>query len=224
MTPYRVPRRRLARAALKMISVRMRCYFSRVVPVNVPFDCHIVSGGGSGTTMLMEFLAQHLRTNDPGDRDEFKHLPRPAYRYTKDVKVIFLLGSPCEAVISLWGRGFERWHAFKLGRFMPEKRPLPLFLSAGQDRLGLERQFDNWTDARLRSYPVLFLRFETIWDNLNVLARFLGLKPEIFDSFPKKLRRASVLADLTPEELCKIEAIYGRLRAKIDRLGPWAIT
>lgn len=67
----------------------------------------IVSSGGVGTTFLMEEIKRYKTTNDPDNKDGYKHLPIPPISQNPNLKVVYLFGDPVLACISLFRRKYQ---------------------------------------------------------------------------------------------------------------------
>ena len=106
----------------------------------------VVSGGGSGTTMLIRTLARFTTVNRDDDLDGLKHRPRPPKLKSKaPKKIIFIRASPEQQVRSLNRRGTLRFQALKLAGFRA------LFVSQGD----LDSFFKRQLREQLREYEKL---------------------------------------------------------------------
>ncbi len=180
------------------------------------------SGGGVGTTFLIEFLARYLSVNDPHDRDGLKHLRLPPLSFDSSLRFVFVHGDPRAAVVSLFRRRFHSAQAAKLQRFAAAPRcPIPYgmsleeYVAQGRDCFAFEAQFDNWY-ARCLHHPTLFLRYETIWDNLPALARFLALPDTLMAEFPARRERNQ--REQAAPVRAGLDALYGCFAARLEAL------
>lgn len=172
------------------------------------FECHFCSFGGAGTSMVMEFAGRYHSTNDMQDVSGYKHIPFPPRHPTTVKKVVYVYGSPTDATISLFRRGFGRIQAHRNGNpFWLRDISLEEYAAIGRDRLLLEKHFTTWTNPSLRNYPVLLVRYERIWQNLREIFGFLDIPLEDMDQFPRPRQRESTG-----------ELFSGNLRQRLDRI------
>ena len=195
-------------------------------PVARVFDCIVSSAGGTATTTLLEFLSQHCNTNDPGGRDLYdqvhlyKHLPSPPRLEQDTTKVLFLFADPVDVVLSLYRRDYESEHSIRLGsRKLWFPRNVKRFAASGHDLLRLEAHFDAWISPAAREYEILFLKYERLWDNLDVILQHIGLKAGLAAHFPaKKKRQSHSWEGSSPVVIAQLRTIYGPLIEKMQRL------
>ena len=200
---------------------------SRFVPARI--KVLTVSPGGSGTTMLMDFLAERTASNDPGDRDGLKHFPGPPLPLNPRCRVIYLYGDPVDMCVSLFRRGYASHQSAKINRTLGRSIPLIApgetideYAAKGTDYLGFNEHFDHWrNDAR--PYDVAFVRYDTLWDHLPKVLDFAGLDPRLAAEFPTRLQRHR--ADhLSPETMRGLLKIYEPLRALMAPLGGFHVS
>ena len=180
----------------------------------------VASYGGVGTTFLIEFLSQFRVTNDRHDGDNLKHLPMPPVSLNHRFRCVYVFGDPVVAAASLFQRDMQHAQSVKLLQHRRDLSPIPdgmaleAYARAGADRFHFRAHFKNWHE-RYCVHPTLFLRHETLWDNLDALSEFLGLPDEAIDAFPEKRERNTKLNDLPPETLAGLERMYGPLRDEL---------
>jgi hypothetical protein len=75
-------------------------------------------------------------------------------------------------------------------------------------------QFENWTTAD-RTYPIMTLRFRTLWEQLREVFSFLGLPFRLLSNFPEYRSRQSDWTDLPPEDREQLTAIYDDLLSEM---------
>ena len=87
------------------------------------------------------------------------------------------------------------------------------YLERGIDEFFIERQFNNWVNNSNPKHPTIIIRYELLGENIDQILNFFGSdKP-----FPVKSRKSSWIDQ--PAHIKKgLEAIYGPLNAKIERL------
>jgi hypothetical protein len=92
------------------------------------------------------------------------------------------------------------------------------YASLGSDQFFFQAHFYNWYDKYLSTIPTLFIRYETLFDNVEVLLDFLGIPKTNIDSFPKKKKRSSSLSDIPIETRKKLDGMYGDFSSELSRL------
>jgi hypothetical protein len=119
-----------------------------------------------------------------------------------DIRAVFLFGDPYKAVVSTREKRWDR-HTWEVNGWFREEPP-DIYK---RDDLGYEEKFDTWTEPH--DYPVLALRYEKMWENLDLLERYLGCPVDL----PPKRERSTTV----PPHLQKsLEDVYGDLKKKID--------
>ena len=175
----------------------------------IPHEVQITSFGGCGTTMLIQFL-QEQSVLVPGEPDSgiWKHLPAPPvreeYAIPDHFRAIYLVADPVDALLSVFRRGCHMWHAVRMqsshrwpARFelrdCPHKPSWGIreFIDVGRDCYGLNEQFLNWTTCPFqeRGYPIMILKYESLWNHLNDLCSFVGLPTDVLSRFPPRRGR-----------------------------------
>lgn len=122
-----------------------------------------------------------------------------------DVRAIFLFGDPIAAVLSmLKSRNKPKgWANCGYTSAMPPE-------IYERDDLGFERTFDSWTAGH--SYPILSLRYETMFDYQDAISDFVGFDVRLP---PWKPRRTQV----SDEQREHLLGVYGLLDQKIFEAG-----
>src|SRR6185503_3715850 len=153
----------------------------------------VSSFGGVGSKCLVKGL---LQTDDETTLGQaHTHMRQPPSRKALDNRaMIYMFGDPFDAVLSFFNRRTKRTlaHGFKsregggdnswvvkhcrnIGgdyQAMSADWDLSAYLDNGVDLLGMEEHFDNWTNART-DYPILFVRYETMWDHVRDIYQFV---------------------------------------------------
>jgi hypothetical protein len=195
--------------------------------VEVDHTVQVTSFGGTGTTMLYDVLEEH-DVDVPSDKQPWKHRPRPLEERTvpPGFRAIYLFGNPMNAVLSVFRRGYQRWHFRNMtGDFdgwNEELSCLDGFLRRDTDPFRMEEHFENWMQAD-RSYPILLLRFDTMWAHLPELFAFVGLPTRLIDSFPEKRERHSVWQNEEERVQNQLRRMYGDFAERIDRFPDWKV-
>ena len=192
---------------------------SLIVPKEI--DVLICSTGGVGTTFLMKHISNYKVTNKSNDKDMFKHLVFPPLSYNQNIKYVYIFGNPIESVISLFARNFQHWQSFKLLNFnnsvksIGNNTTLEEYSSERTDRFLFSEQFNKWLTLS-KFYPTLFLKYEKIWKNLEVLYDFLEIPLEEIKSFPEQKIRSSEFSSLDKETQNGLKKIYGEFEQYIN--------
>jgi hypothetical protein len=196
------------------------------------YDAIVVSYGGAGTTMLLEFLAPHMRVNSHNSFvDGIKHInspDHPVLRHKKIKRAIYLVTDPREATLSLFRRNYalrmmaklhaQHGNADDYRRFIDNYRPdvesLDDFLQLGEDLFGFKKHWRQWHE-NAAPFPVLFIRYDALHDSLEEILQFLGLPGNLKNSFPAKKPRTTCLSELIFEDRQRLDRIYGNLAIEI---------
>lgn len=159
----------------------------------------VVGAGGNGQTYFMDFLIKNkVSINNPSDEDGLKHIPSPLSipNNINIEKCIFLYNHPYYCLLSHYRRKWPMFQCIKLGN--PYKLTYnqiknynsfkKLTLLNNKDLYGIEYQFNNWITQKT-SFPILFLNFNEIIAQKEVLDNFLEIKLDYTD-FNIKTRNA----------------------------------
>ncbi|MCS3642377.1 hypothetical protein [Salinibacter ruber] len=181
----------------------------------------ITSYGGCGTTLLYRFFSEHGVYTPPAVDDWYpwKHMlaPPPDDKVKEGFRAVYVYADPFNATLSVFRRGFQHELVRRMARDTSGWNTdweLGDFLSEGTDYFRLTEQYRKWTEAE-RSYPILLLKYESMWEYLPELMTYVGLPKATADSFPEKRPRSSSWQDEPEEVQEKLEAIYGDLHNEI---------
>ena len=202
----------------------------------------VASHGGVASKTLIRGLLNH-----PARTVKFTLVPRhhthrrrPNLYLPAEKKVIYLYGDPAHAIGSFLRReltpssvvepddshpgfaGFARAHCRHLGgeyQRISDGYSLDEFLSSPDDPFGLEDHFHRWTEARV-PYPILLVRYETLWAHLGEIYDFVGLPRAEAASFPAYKRTYVERHAAYDEPMARLRVRYARLIADIARLPP----
>ena len=151
-------------------------------------------------------------------------------------RAVYLFSDPIDAVMSFFARRFKvtyppagigapdrYWavkHAHNLGACWDSISPdwdLADYLLGEEDLFCLKSHFRGWTEAD-REYPILLVRYETLWNHLELIHKFMGFgkRPEVLEKFPKQKERASNLENIKLNYQEKLFNLYGDLRNEIN--------
>lgn len=194
--------------------------------IYTPLNLEVVvsSFGGVGTTFFAEFISQYKKVNSIIDKDSLKHSPYPPVTINSDQKFIYLFGNPVTATISLFRRNFQFQQSKKYySRIGAKKNPvskemtLEQYASEGVDRFGLRNQFYNWYDASF-SNQILFVRYETLYSNLETIFDFLGLPEQEIEAFPPYRPRKSKESDIEENVLNQLTEMHQRFLSELQQI------
>jgi hypothetical protein len=190
----------------------------------------ITSFGGVGTTMLYRFLEEH-DANTPSGHDwlPWKHLPAPPVdsEVKEGFRAVYVFGNPMDAILSVFRRDFQHWHVQNMNTEQAyeewnDQWTLRDFLNQERDYFRMREQFHNWIEAD-RSYPIMYVKFDTLWEHLPELFAFAGLPTRCIDEFPDQRERTS---DWTEEEEFVwrgLREFYGDLWSEIQETPDFQI-
>ncbi|MEM6769337.1 MAG: hypothetical protein AAF597_02035 [Bacteroidota bacterium] len=196
---------------------------ARSIFLSTPLDVLVVSSGGVGTTFLMRAIGKHLRLNDPDNKDGLKHLPIPPLLRIPTPKAIYVFGDPELACLSLFRRQYHHTQSTITQHFYPREYIVPFsddieaYLAQPKEGFFFRRHFSNWRNLPT-AYPVLFLRYESIHDQLPLIAQYLGLGEAFIADFPPRQARNSTLETLDPLLRTKLSERYGTFRDELKAL------
>lgn len=198
------------------------------------FDAVITSFGGSGTTMLLDFLGERMRVNDANSFvDGIKHANSPNHPALEGREIgcaIYIYGDPVHTVLSLFRRGYYRRMIYKLSSDTHRDGPdyfsasqenrteitLDEFVERGEDLFSINRHWKNWTTAPLR-FPVAFVRQAELIHHIPDVLEFAGLTRADALDYPAERQRARTGMNLDQGTLAKLTAIYAETLADMAR-------
>ncbi len=123
-------------------------------------------------------------------------------------RVVFVFGLASDAalsVVSCKHRYGDDW----ISKHFRHLRAVGSFEELGhRDVLRFEEQIDGWTT--LTGQDVLALRYDSLWDNVDVLSEFLGFEIKLPEQRPRTLDKY-----VDPATVAKFRATYEALDRKI---------
>jgi hypothetical protein len=205
----------------------------------------VASYGGVASKTLIRGLLNH-----PARAVPFTLLPRhhthqrrPDLYLPSGMRVIYLYGDPAHAIASFFRReltpdavveaddshpgfaGFLRAHCKNVGgahQRISHGYSLDEFLRSPDDPFGLEDHFHRWTEAGV-PYPILLVRYETLWQHLEQVHEFVGLSPAEAATFPPYKKTYVERHAAYDEPVARLRVKYARLIAAIEALPPISI-
>lgn len=199
----------------------MRLPFFHSTP-SIKHSLQVTSFGGAGTTMLYSFLESTNADLPDASHDwiPWKHMTEPpADRDVPDgFRAIYLFSNPMNAVLSVFRRGYQHWHAERMvngGPAWNDEWELEDMLELDYDPFRMDDHFQAWAEAD-RSYPILLVRFDALWDHLPELLAFAGVRSTYHAAFPEHRPRNSDWTQAEPEIRDWLDTIYGPFAQRLD--------
>jgi hypothetical protein len=143
-----------------------------------------------------------------------------------DVRVIYVFGDPRNAACSFFRRraknnAWLRLAVANLGGNASRVGPmltLEKYVNDGRDLFGFEQHVKVWTGGESRmieksdgcSYPILAVRYETMYEHVHDIAEFVGLSG-MEDKFPPHRPRKCDWSEYKPAVVEGLSAMYGGL-------------
>ena len=211
-------------------------YSSRTLDPEIPV--HVVTYGGSGSKMILTWLyAGKGITYQELAHHHWRSRPHGLQRHHR---IVYIFCDPRDAIVSFFQRRVSRHerHGFLPSRKRTEfsaewtreaARNLELdpsvidsswdletFVLGGVDLFRLEDHFDRWV-SYAQEIPVTFVKYETLWEHVEVLA---GLFCGDARSFPKFVPRRARWQDESPLIRNALCTVYGPFAEKLAASPP----
>lgn len=144
-------------------------------------DIWLCSTGGAGSNLLKDYIDQYIKVKSPYLAALLTHHHAPVNFDKKEFKAIYLHADPFSVLRSVKRRGLVGRNIMKLNNAKN--------LGSEDTRLleSVFDQFENWTQTKV-NYPVLCLKYESLYESLDILSNFLNIP---FHNFPVKRERLS---------------------------------
>ena len=199
----------------------------------------VATYGGSGSKTLVRGI---LNQDPPGSsrinlvRRHHTHQRVPYQEVPEGKKIIYVYGDPAHAIASFFRRAanedpddphpghrnFLARHCRNiegdLGR-ITAGYSLEDFLLTDDDPFGLAEHFHSWMTATV-PYPILFVRYETLWDHVEEIFDFVGIARAEASSFPGKRETYVARNRKYDAPLARLRIKYRRLIAEFEALPP----
>ncbi len=195
-------------------------------PYRITHTVQVTSFGGSGTTALCAHLLAAGVDLQPGPGQwPFKHRRQAptAAEVPDGFRVLYLIGDPRDAVLSIFRRDLQVGHYGALHGHAPDAEAaarlenLESFATAGIDDFALADHVDGWLHHP-DGYPVLFVRYDRLTEAWGDMNAFVGL-PRDHAFLPQRTRRSDRRA--VPAVLKQqLDAMYGALAQRIEAMPP----
>lgn len=199
----------------------------------------VASYGGAGSkTLVRGILNQPPSGSSPVNlvRRHHTHKRVPYEEVPEGKKVIYVYGDPAHSIASFFRRAANEdpddphpRHANFLARHCRNIEgdlekitvgySLEDFLRSDEDPFGLADHFHSWMTANV-PYPILFVRYEALWDHVEEIFDFVGIPPAEAASFPEKRANYVERNRKYDGPLAQLRIKFARFIAEIDRLPP----
>jgi Sulfotransferase domain len=199
----------------------------------------VATYGGSGSKTLVRGI---LNQPPPGlspinlVRRHHTHKRVPYAAVPEGTKVIYVHGDPAHSIASFFRRAANEdpddphpGHRNFLARHcrnlegdlgqLTDGYSLEDFLRSDEDPFGLADHFHSWMGAKV-PYPILFVRYETLWDHVQEIFDFVGIPRAEAASFPEKRENYVERNRKYDAPLARLRVKYARLIAEIEALPP----
>jgi hypothetical protein len=186
-------------------------------------DVAVVSHSGIDTSFLIEYLSRYLTVNSHEDKDMVKHTPIPPASLNRKVKFIYIYGNPQFAAISLFKKRrcyiqSAKPHGYNSEKSLIQKEMTLLeYEKYKEDLLGFQDHFRNWYYDHLPACPTLFIKYESLHNNINHLKEFLELPDDFSRNFPIHRLDKSSPANLPEGILDGLNYIFGPFSKELDK-------
>ncbi len=185
----------------KMYLLRQIPFSDRLIQKGLSdVEVWLCSTGGSGSNLLKDHMEKYVKVKSPYLAALLTHHKEPVPVDREGFKAVYLHSDPFQVLRSVKRRGLVKTNIKKLNnnRHMGESDELLLD--------SVFRQFASWTEAKV-NYPVLCIKYEALYDSLDVLSDFLEIP---FDDFPPRRERLSHEVEIDKHLLVKFDGQYQR--------------
>lgn len=201
-------------------------------------DFAVFSFGGVGSKLLVKWLLGRDQTARHYGSAHY-HWRLPPLHVNNGQQVIYMFGDPRDSIISFYQRRTSRHerHGFGSSAYTKDDPapdwPLKAlrnieadssgfstewgladYLDQQRDYFRLEEHFDFWLGAR-RDFDILFVKYETLWENFEFLGELLGLPSR---AIPERVSRRADWRAEPPKVRSALNALYGKLAENLASL------
>jgi len=197
------------------------------------------SFGGCGSKLLAKQIIHSLDLPLPYGQYH-KHERNPELIELDDIqRKVYVYGDPLQAILSFFVRQKVNTHLHGFNPTVQDGRldwvnrhcrnlkgnvegmryemSLVDFIENGDDFFKLEDFFNRWI-KHAHTSPILFVRYETIWDNLKGIAEQLELPASFINNFPAKEPRSADINVLSELQQDKLKDMLSNLISNINEL------
>jgi hypothetical protein len=201
-------------------------------------DIAVFSFGGVGSKLLVKWLL------GPGQKERryastHYHWRLPPLRVNEGQRIIYMFGDPRDAIVSFFQRRISRHERHGFDNFSRTKESPALdwplkalrhieadtsgfsiewdlaeYLAQERDYFRLEEHLDFWLGAK-RNYDIVFVKYETLWDNFDVLRNLFCLPSR---AIPERVARRADWKAEPPEIQTALNRVYGEFAERIASL------
>jgi len=181
--------------------------------LTIPFGTDFVIAGipRSGTRLLWTGITDKLWTGDKNGKPSIKTHNMAPKTAPSSCKCFFIFGDPVLSIISTKLKRNAVLSPRHLQNCESEYTIETLPDIYDEDALNYERMFDTWTNAI--GYPVMCLRYETLYNYIGVIEHFV----HAHTYFPKWKARSSMIEDQDSDDINRIRKTYASLIEKIRK-------
>jgi len=192
---------------------------------------YICSFGGSGSTVLLQYLSnfgnvyhihdrfppsklQHVGKNNSTEdiySEWFNKIEIPGSEIA-NYKIIFIYRHPLQVIYSrlTQNTGPNIKHMLHIMCDNNGDIPLSAVLNSRKDLYKLEQFFDNYTIRKERNYRIYCVKYEQFWDNISVFNNIIGI-PDIKELYPIKHETRKPI-----RHIAQLNSIYASLISKMN--------
>ena len=199
----------------------------------------VATYGGSGSkTLVRGILNQPAPGTSPINlvRRHHTHQRVPYEEVPEGKKVIYVVGDPAHAIASFFRRAANEdpddphpGHRNFLARHcrnlegdvqkLSDGYRLEDFLRSEEDPFRLAHHFHSWMRSKV-SYPILFVRYETLWEHVEEIFDFVGIPRAEAASFPEKRQNYVERNRKYDGPLAQLRVKCAPLIAEVEALPP----
>lgn len=181
-----------------------------------------LSPGGCGSCALEDFFGKAI--NYP--RESWNAHERNFTKPEAGSKVAYIFADPCNIVLSYFRRGFLNapyYHCRHIDgdvNSLSQKNSWGIadyFLLMDTDPFKLRDHFFGWYNNKNRDYDIMFIRYETLNDNLEELCKWYSFDTEKCKNFTFKQRNSDWKTSTEFVQL-HLERLYGDFRNELLQL------
>lgn len=178
---------------------------------------HIYSFGGVGTRTFYKYVSKfHLVNSQSNVHHGFTD------RISENERVVYIYDNPISAIKSFYRKHkednkFIDLHSKNLGITGNFPETIEIYAQLKKDIFQLENHFDRYFTSNC-GYPILFLRFSEIWDNVSDIENYLNIE---MSGFPARKERTSAELDIETRQI--LEDTYSGLINKMNNIPPYLV-
>jgi hypothetical protein len=154
-----------------------------------------------------------------------KHSPSPP-KITFIKKAVYLYSNPLNAIVYHFNQriiGTNFWHIRHCRNMGSDWQKMGMewdlvdYLNNEEDIFQFENHFNAWSKKNNVDYPIMLVKYEKIWDNLEKIFKFLDIPISEIGKFPKKIKRGSDWRKLPKITKLNLIKMYGKFAKRLKR-------